>query len=63
MTNGQCCFPSVTHDRQAMNTIYYRIPQSVEIAAGIDKNTLVRKQITIYQLGNIVSFPLITPKK
>jgi hypothetical protein len=55
--------PSVTHDQQAMNTIYYRIPQSVEIAAGIDKNTLVRKQITIYQLGNIVSFPLIAPKK
>ena len=55
---------SITPESQAKNIIYYRIPQVVEVSAGVDRNTLVRENITICQLGNIVSFPLIaTPKK
>lgn len=48
---------------QARDIIYYRIPQVVEVSAGVDKNTLAREHITIFQLGNMVSFPLVTPKK
>ena len=54
---------SLSPDYQAKNMIYYRIPQVVEITAGVDKTTMVREQITICQLGNIVSFPLFPPKK
>ena len=54
---------SVTPAIQASNLIYYRIPQVVEVSAGVDKNTMVRDQITICQFGNIVSFPLVAPKK
>ena len=49
--------------QQASNIIYYRIPQVVEISAGVDRTTLVRERITVYQWGNIVSFPLAVPKK
>jgi hypothetical protein len=54
---------SITPDLQARNIIYYRIPQIVEVSAGVDRNTLVREQIMICQFGNIVSFPLMAPKK
>ena len=50
-------------EQQANNILYYRIPQIVEVSAGIDNKTLVREQMTICQLGNIVSFPLVAPKK
>ena len=61
---GKAVVPvSITPNQQAKNTIYYRIPQLVEVSAGVDKNTLVREQITICQFGNLVSFPLITPGK
>jgi hypothetical protein len=53
---------SITPDQQAKNIIYYRIPQPVEISAGVDKTTLVREQVTVCQFGNIVSFPLVAPK-
>ena len=53
---------SITPDQQAKNIIYYRIPQVVEVSAGVDSNTLTREQITICQFGNIVSFPLMAPK-
>jgi hypothetical protein len=53
---------SITTDLQARNIIYYRIPQVVEVSAGFDNQAIVREQITICQLGNIVSFPLLTPK-
>ena len=49
--------------RQASNSIYYRIPQVVEISAGVDKNTIVREQVVVYQFGNIVSFSLVAPQK
>ena len=52
----------LTPEQQAKNIIYYRIPQAVEVSAGVDQNTLVREIITICQFGNIVSFPLIAPK-
>ena len=55
--------PSITPNLQAKNTVYYRIPQVVEVSAGIDRNTLVREHITICQFGNIVAFPLVAPKK
>ena len=55
--------PSVIPSRQANNIIYYRIPQVVEITAGVDNNTLVSEQVTVCQFGNIVSFPLVAPKK
>ena len=54
---------SIIPIRQANNIIYYRIPQIVEITAGVDKNALVSEQVTVCQLGNIVSFPLVAPKK
>ena len=54
---------SFTAEQQAKNIIYYRIPQVVEVSAGVDRNTLVREHITICQLGNIVSFPLAAPPK
>jgi hypothetical protein len=54
---------SLTPANQARDIIYYRIPQVVEVSAGVDRNTLVREHITICQFGNIVSFPLVAPKK
>jgi len=61
---GKATVPSsVTPNRQANNIIYYRIPQVVEITAGIDKTTLVSEQVAVCQFGNIVSFPLVAPKK
>ena len=61
---GQTAAPaSFTPDLQAKNIIYYRIPRVVEVSAGVDRNTLVREYITICQFGNIVSFPLVAPKK
>ena len=54
---------SITPEPQAKNTIYYRIPQIVEVSAGVDRNTLVREHIAICQMGNIVSFPLAAPPK
>ena len=61
---GKAAAPiSLTPAAQATNTIYYRIPQVVEVSAGVDKKTLVNDQITICQFGNIVSFPLVAPKK
>ena len=54
---------SITPELHARNIIYYRIPQVVEVSAGVDRNTLVREHITICQFGNIVSFPLVAPKK
>ncbi|MDR1154875.1 MAG: DUF4831 family protein [Bacteroidales bacterium] len=60
---GKAVVPaSITPDQQAKNIIYYRIPQLVEISAGVDKTTLVREQVTVCQFGNIVSFPLVAPK-
>jgi hypothetical protein len=60
---GKVAVPaSITPDQQAKNIIYYRIPQLVEISAGVDKNTLVREQVTVCQFGNIVSFPLVISK-
>jgi len=54
---------SLTPAGQPTNIIYYRIPQVVEMSAGVDRNTMVSEQITICQFGNIVSFPLMAPKK
>ncbi len=54
---------SETPDQQEFNVIHYRIPQVTEISAGIDKTVLISEQKTIYQFGNMVSFPLIAPKK
>ena len=54
---------SLTPVHQAKDIIYYRIPQIVEVSAGMERNTLVREHITICQFGNIVSFPLIAPRK
>jgi len=54
---------SITPEYQAKDVIYYRIPQVVEVSAGVDKTTLANDQITICQFGNIVSFPLVAPKK
>ena len=54
---------SLTPISQAKDIIYYRIPQVVEVSAGVDRNRLVREYVTIYQFGNIVSFPLVAPKK
>ena len=54
---------SITPSYQAKDILYYRIPQVVEVSAGVDGNTLVREHITICQFGNIVSFPLVAPKK
>ena len=58
--NGATAPVSVVHSQQAKNIIYYRIPQIVEVTAGIDRNILVSEQVAIYQFGNIVSFPLIS---
>jgi hypothetical protein len=55
--------PSITPNQQANDIIYYRMPQIVEISAGVDKNTLVKEQVTVCQFGNIVSFPLVAPPK
>ncbi len=55
--------PSITPSQQANNVIYYRIPQVVEISAGVGKDVMVNKQKAIYQLGNLVSLPLVAPKK
>jgi len=54
---------SLSPELQSKNIIYYRIPQIVEVSAGVDQNTLMREHITIFQFGNIVSFPLTAPKK
>ena len=54
---------SINPEYQVKNIIYYRVPQVVEVSAGMDKNTLVSDQITICQFGNILSFPLVAPKK
>jgi hypothetical protein len=55
--------PSADIPQQAANLIYYRIPQVVEISAGMDGNVLASKQKSICQFGNMVSFPLLAPKK
>ena len=55
--------PSITPNQQANNIIYYRIPQIVEVSAGVDKNRLTGERITVCQFGNIVSFPLVAPAK
>jgi len=60
---GNATVPASITTRQANNIIYYRIPQVVEISAGMDNNTLVSEQVTVYQFGNIVSFPLVAPQK
>jgi hypothetical protein len=54
---------SLTPVSQAKDIIYYRIPQIVEVSAGVDRNRLAREFVTIYQFGNIVSFPLVPPKR
>jgi len=54
---------SLTPMHQAKDIIYYRIPQVVEVTAGVDRNSLAREYVTICQLGNIVSFPLVPLKK
>ena len=51
--------PSITPNQQANNIIYYRIPQIVEVSAGVDKNILAGERVTVCQFGNIVSFPLV----
>jgi len=50
--------PSIIPAFQARDVVYYRLPQIVEVTVGIDRNILVNEQVTIYQFGNIVSFPL-----
>ena len=61
---GKAATPiSISPATQATNIIYYRIPQVVEVLAGVDKNAMVNEYITICQFGNIVSFPLVAPKK
>ena len=50
--------PSVSPSLQAKNIVYYRIPQTVEITAGIERNILVSELVSVCQFGNIVSFPL-----
>jgi hypothetical protein len=60
---GKASAPTtLTPDQQAKNILYYRIPQVVEVSAGVDNRTMVTEQITICQFGNIVSFPLVAPK-
>jgi hypothetical protein len=54
---------SATPDPQGLDMIRYRIPQVTEVSAGIDKTVIIGEQKTICQFGNIVSFPLIAPKK
>jgi hypothetical protein len=54
---------SVNINLQARDIIYYRIPQVVEVTAGIDRNMLVSELVSVCQFGNIVSFPLVSPKK
>ena len=58
---GNVTVPLSYTTRQANNIIYYRIPQVVEISAGVDKNTMVSEQVVVCQFGNIVSFPLVAP--
>ena len=61
---GKVVIPvSITPNQQNKNIIYYRIPQIVEVSAGMERNTLVREQVTVCQFGNIVSFPLMAPQK
>jgi hypothetical protein len=48
---------------QTSNVVYYRIPQIVEVSAGVDKTTMVSKQKEIFQFGKIVTFPLLAPEK
>ena len=55
--------PSISPGQQAANLIYYRIPQIVEISAGVGKDVMANGQKAIYQLGNLVSLPLVAPKK
>jgi hypothetical protein len=45
------------------NVVYYRIPQVVEVSAGVGKNLVAANQTTIYQFGRIVAFPLLAPKQ
>jgi hypothetical protein len=42
--------------------VYYRIPQVVEVSAGVDKQVMAAKQKNIYQFGRVVAFPLLAPK-
>ena len=51
--------PSIT----AKNIIYYRIPQVVEVSAGLERKAFVSEQVTVYQFGNLTSFPLAPTKK
>ncbi|MDR1671955.1 MAG: DUF4831 family protein [Bacteroidales bacterium] len=61
---GKANAPASVHvEHQAANIVYYRIPQVVEVSAGVAGSTLVGKQKSIYQLGNLVSFPLLPQKK
>ncbi|MDR0715092.1 MAG: DUF4831 family protein [Bacteroidales bacterium] len=60
---GEVQIPPQNKPSQASNIVYYRIPQIVEISAGIDKNVIISKMKDIYQFGHIVSFPLLAPKK
>jgi hypothetical protein len=54
---------SGVRDQQTSNVVYYRIPQIVDISAGVDKNLLITSPKTVYQFGNTVSFPLLIPEK
>ncbi|MDR1667296.1 MAG: DUF4831 family protein [Bacteroidales bacterium] len=60
---GEVRIPPQHQPEQASNIVYYRIPQIVEISAGIDNNVMISKMKDIYQFGHIVSFPLLAPKK
>ncbi len=55
--------PSINTTQSAKNIVYYRIPQIVEVSVSANKELIVSRQKAIYQLGNIVSFPLIDPKR
>jgi len=52
---------SVSPSIQAANIIYYRIPQIVEVTTGVGGNIMATEQVTIYQFGSLVSFPLFAP--
>ncbi|GHT79766.1 hypothetical protein FACS189464_4510 [Bacteroidia bacterium] len=60
---GNADVASDSNPSQTTNVVYYRIPQIVEISAGVDKTTLASKHKEIYQFGKIVSFPLLAPEK
>lgn len=53
---------TATPNQQATDIVYYRIPQVVEISAGIDKTAMVKEYQAIYQFGSMVSFPLVVPQ-